>query len=68
MEQVMTANERFKFNNLCTKIKTKYPNLYEELGGKNIRKILRSTLYQFDATSTSNVFTTTDEQYIPKHL
>jgi hypothetical protein len=53
MEGISSVNDRFKFNNLCTKIKTRYPNLYEELGGKNIRRILRTTLVEYSSRNTS---------------
>ncbi len=59
MEKMMSTNERFKFNNLCTKIKTRYPNLYEEIGGKNIRRILRNTLPEYSSTAT-----TADHSYL----
>ncbi len=41
-----------QINNLCAKIKSHYPNLYQETGGKYIRKTLRTMLENnYDATA-----------------
>jgi hypothetical protein len=39
-------------NNLCAKIKTRYPHLYQETGGKLIRKTLLNML-EVEAESAS---------------
>jgi hypothetical protein len=40
-------------NNLCAKIKSHYPNLYSETGGKYIRKTLR-TMLENEADNADN--------------
>ncbi|MBP6732271.1 MAG: hypothetical protein KA149_09440 [Chitinophagales bacterium] len=47
----MTPPIEKQINNLCAKIKSHYPNLYQGTGGKYIRKTLRTMLEASDNTS-----------------
>jgi len=43
-----------QINNLVARIKSRYPHLYEETGGKYIRKILKTTLAANGAEEAKN--------------
>jgi hypothetical protein len=44
MQHHSNTDQARQINNLVARIKSRYPHLYEETGGKYIRKILRKTL------------------------
>jgi len=46
MQYLNNDDSARQINNLVARIKSRYPNLYEETGGKYIRKILRKTLVE----------------------
>lgn len=65
MKNVKTDSKK-QINNLVAKIKARYPNLYEETGGKYIRQTLRRMLEAEDAlpgvTTIYPVFSSTNAQ------
>lgn len=44
MKSLTKTDSKKQINNLVAKIKARYPNLYEETGGKYIRQTLRRML------------------------
>jgi len=44
MKRIIDPDSARQINNLVARIKSRYPHLYEETGGKYIRKILRGVL------------------------
>jgi hypothetical protein len=44
MSNSTSPNVKKQVNNLCAKIKARYPHLYQETGGKLIRKTLMNML------------------------